>query len=147
MNWWKKVWGRDGLCSRTVKSTIHKLHPHTHPYMWCTFMQLPESAWVYLQWCNKSCRCTENFWTISLNTTRRDNVCEYGWWMLDIWSFLNTSHPYLVPILFLPVHPYLFWSVCTSTYIIAMHNQMNIFLTKNVRTLTISLNSLPTIAA
>ena len=38
MNWWKKYGdkvGRDGVCSRTTMSNIHKPHLHKYPYMWC----------------------------------------------------------------------------------------------------------------
>ena len=49
-------------------------------------------------------------------------------WLVDVaweiwWSLLNTPHPYLVPILFSPVHPYILFNFfkffkCACKYVL-----------------------------
>ena len=37
MNWWKKYGDKVGIkCIQEQLSNIHKPHPQTCPYMWCT---------------------------------------------------------------------------------------------------------------
>ena len=50
------------------------------------------------------------FSKLNINYTPHVGICTQVW-LVDVaweiwWSFLNTPHPYLVPILFSPVHPY-----------------------------------------
>ena len=42
------------------------------------------------------------------------------------WSFLNTPHPYLVPILFSSVHPYIFFKIFIMCVYSSSH-QMHLF--------------------
>ena len=121
----KKVWGqgRDGVCSRTTMSNIHKPHLHTYPYMWCL-----EKLFISVQECFSIADArfrliADWFSEVQCKNKPHAGICMQVW-LVDVGHTCmivlehTTSLP--CPDTFSPVHSYILFNLfkkfkCAST--------------------------------